>query len=77
MVPDESSPFTIATKFSEWQSAMPQEYQVLMKTNTWTLVPPSSASNLVGCRWIFRTKLHSNGSIERRKAKLVAKGFHQ
>ena len=33
--------------------------------------------NLVGCKWVFKLKLNSDGSISRYKAKLVAKGFHQ
>jgi len=41
------------------------------------LVSPQCASNLVGCKWIFRVKCNSNGSISRYKAHLVAKGFHQ
>lgn len=30
--------------------------------------------NIVGCRWVFKTKLHSDGALERLKARLVAKG---
>ena len=33
--------------------------------------------NLVGCKWVFKLKLNSDGSISRYKARLVAKGFHQ
>ncbi|KAJ0018310.1 hypothetical protein Pint_11813 [Pistacia integerrima] len=33
--------------------------------------------NIVGSRWIFKTKLKSDGSLERRKARLVVKGYHQ
>jgi hypothetical protein len=32
--------------------------------------------NIVGSKWIFKIKRHANGSIERYKAWLVAKGFH-
>jgi hypothetical protein len=32
---------------------------------------------VVGCRWIFKTKLCADGFIERHKAHLVAKGFSQ
>ena len=39
------------------------------------LAPPHA--NLVGCKWVFKIKLHSDGSIARYKARLVAKGFHQ
>ena len=33
--------------------------------------------NLVGCKWVFKLKLNSDGSISKYKARLVAKGFHQ
>lgn len=33
--------------------------------------------NLVGCKWVYRIKYNSDGSIERYKACLVAQGFHQ
>jgi len=31
----------------------------------------------VGCKWIFKIKRHSDESIARHKAQLVAKGFSQ
>lgn len=32
---------------------------------------------IIGCKWVFRIKRNSNGSISRYKALLVTKGFHQ
>ena len=32
---------------------------------------------MVGCKWIYKIKTHSDGFIERYKACLVAKGFTQ
>lgn len=33
--------------------------------------------NLVGCKWVCKLKLNSDGTISRYKAMLVTKGFHQ
>ena len=33
--------------------------------------------NIVGSRWVYRIKCRVNGSIERYKARLVARGFTQ
>jgi Reverse transcriptase (RNA-dependent DNA polymerase) len=54
-----------------------QELAALAHNNTWSLVPISEASNVVGCKWVFKTKHHSTGKIERYKAHLVAKGYTQ
>ena len=60
-----------------WRDAMAAEFNALVTTGTWDLVPPESSKNIVGCKWIFRVKFKSDGSVERHKARLVAKGFHQ
>ena len=55
---------------------MDVEFAVLHKQQTWSLVLPSPCVNLVGCKWVNKLKLNSDGTITRYKAKLVAKGFH-
>lgn len=59
-VPYEPSNFALTSKFSEWCDTMTKEYEALVNTRKWTLVPPTNVSNLVGCRWVFKTKLHSD-----------------
>lgn len=54
-----------------------EEYDALVRNRTWELVPPNSKKNVVGCRWIFKIKRLPNGSIDRYKARLIAKGFNQ
>lgn len=56
---------------------MDAEFQTLQRQNTWSLVPAPPHANPVECKWVFKLKLNSDGSIARYKARLVAKGFHQ
>ncbi|KAM1024520.1 hypothetical protein ACFX2C_037789 [Malus domestica] len=71
------STYLQASKHSHWRKAMQKEFNALASTGTWSLVPSSSSHNLVGCKWVFRIKRKPDGSIDRYKAHLVAKGFHQ
>jgi hypothetical protein len=56
---------------------MQVEFNALLKNQTWTLVPSSATNNVVGCKWVFKLKRKADGTIERHRARLVAKGFHQ
>lgn len=56
---------------------MGDEINYQVQHNTWTLIPPHPSYNLVGCRWVFRIKRKADGSVERFKSRLVAKGFNQ
>ena len=38
-------------------------------------LPPDK--NVVGCKWVYKVKRNSDGSIARFKARLVAKGYLQ
>ena len=48
-----------------------------MANDTWDLAPLPKERKLVRCKWVYKTKYASDGSVERRKAMLVAKGFSQ
>jgi hypothetical protein len=56
---------------------MNEEYCSLMANDTWDLVHLPKGRKLVRCKWVYRTKYASYGSVERHKACLVAKGFYQ
>ncbi|KAM2607610.1 hypothetical protein TB2_036145 [Malus domestica] len=71
------STYLQASKCSHWRQAMQEEFNALLNTGTWSLVPSHPSQNLVGCKWVFRIKRKPDGSIDRFKARLVAKGFHQ
>lgn len=55
---------------------MTNDYFALLK-NTWILVSLPPNQHIDNCQLIFKLKHKANGSIERHKAHLVAKDFHQ
>lgn len=48
-----------------------------MNIDTCQLVPLPDHKKAIGCKWVFKRKLHADGSVERYKAWLVSKGFTQ
>nr|GEW67783.1 hypothetical protein [Tanacetum cinerariifolium] len=62
---------------NEWRQAIKEEYDALMKNETWSLVPRASNTNVVDGKWVYRLKQDKNGVITRYKARFVAKGFRQ
>lgn len=73
----EPTSYTQANKLAEWLHAMDHEFSTLQRCGTWSLVPYKPHMNIVGCKWVYQIKKNSDGSIQRYKACLVAKGFHQ
>ncbi|KAI3412713.1 uncharacterized protein J3R85_017059 [Psidium guajava] len=73
----EPTSYREAIQHAEWRQAMSEELSALQSTGIWELVPLPPDRSLVSCRWIYKVKLRSDGSIERYKARLVARGFLQ
>jgi hypothetical protein len=69
--------FAEASGHPYWDTTMNEEYHSLMANDTWDLVPLPKGRKLVRCKWVYRTKYASDGSVERHKARLVSKGFSQ
>jgi hypothetical protein len=44
---------------------METEFSTLQANGTWNLVPPVTGVNLIDSKWVFKVKLHADGSIER------------
>ena len=64
-------------KAEYWQKAMEEEMESIKKNNTWSLTSLPSGREAIGCKWVYRLKYNQNGSINKFKARIVAKGYSQ
>ena len=48
-----------------------------MKNQVWEVVPRPKGKKVVGSRWIYKVKHAADGSMEKYKARFVAKEFSQ
>ena len=75
LVDQEPSCYEEALKKKEWVEAMTEEYHSIMKNDVWNVVPRSKDKAVVSSKWIYKIKHAADGSIEKYKARLVARGF--
>lgn len=64
---------------AKWKEATQREVRELTANGTFeeTDSPRHGQGNLVSTKWVFTIKRHPDGSIDRYKARLVARGFSQ
>ncbi|CAM8917446.1 unnamed protein product [Rhodiola kirilowii] len=56
---------------------MNKEIGALEQNQTWSITTLPPDKRAVDCKWVFKVKHHSDGTVERYKARLVANGFTQ
>ena len=61
----------------KWQEAAKLEIESHKLNGTWELVDLPPGAKTIGSGWVFRLKHNADGSIERYKAHLIAKGYSQ
>ena len=66
-----------AIKDTRWCDAMNLELRALDENDTWVITKLPSTKKAIGCKWVYRTKLNSDGSVKRHKARLVVLGCKQ
>jgi hypothetical protein len=56
---------------------MTEEYQSIIKNDVWEIVPRSKRKDAVSSKWLYKIKHVADGSIEKYKARFVARVFSQ
>ncbi|XP_015971247.1 uncharacterized mitochondrial protein AtMg00820-like [Arachis duranensis] len=73
----ESRFYEDAVAHATWRNAIKDELDALQQLQTWEIQALPPGKKPIGCKWVFKLKHNLDGSIERRKTQLVAKGFTQ
>jgi hypothetical protein len=69
--------FEESIQIKEWEDAMTEEYQSIIKNDVWEIVPRPKSKDMVSSKWLFKIKHATEGSIEKYKARFSAWGFSQ
>jgi hypothetical protein len=56
---------------------MTEEYQSIIKNDVWKIVPRPKSKDVVSSKWLYKIKHVDDGSVEKYKARFVARGFSQ
>ena len=73
----EPSSFEEVVEEPAWIDAMIEEYDSIVRNSAWEIVPRPEGKSVVGSRWIYKVKQAADRSVEKYKARFVARGFSQ
>lgn len=62
---------------AEWREAMIFEVKSVIGNDTWEVVTRPADHHIIGSRMVLKNKYRSDGSVEKRKARMIAQGFSQ
>ena len=69
--------FEEVVKHQVWKDAMHEEHESIMKNDVWDVVPRPEDKVVVTSKWLYKIKHGSDGSVEKFKARFIARGFSQ
>lgn len=61
----------------QWKLAMDHEINSLIQNETWESTELPKDAKPVSCKWVYKIKRKPDGSIDKFKSRLVARGFTQ
>ncbi|GMF20633.1 unnamed protein product [Phytophthora fragariaefolia] len=61
----------------QWEQAMEDEIKSLIRNGTFVEVLLHAGRKSIKSKWVFKKKTNADGSLDKYKARVVAKGFNQ
>jgi hypothetical protein len=69
--------FAQAVDQQVWRESMVEEYDSIVRNDVWDVVPRLVGKSVVTSRWFYKTKIATDGNIEKHEARFLARGFSQ
>ena len=77
LLDEEPTTFEEAVQKGQWKESMAEEHQSIMKNEVWVIVPRPKEKSVVTSKWVYKIKHAADGSVDKYKARFVARGFSQ
>jgi hypothetical protein len=77
LIEKEPTFFEEAIQKKEWADAMIEEYRSIIKNDVWETIARLKNKDAVSSKLLYKIKHAADGSIEKYKARFVARGFSQ
>jgi len=75
LISSEPSSYEDATSKQVWVDAMIEEYKSIVKNDVWEVVPRPAGKSVVTSRWLYKVKHAVDDSVDKYKARFLARGF--
>ena len=59
----EPESYAEAAKDANWRATMEEEMRALAENETWDLVDAPKGVKPIGCRWVYKVKYNTDGSV--------------
>ena len=69
--------FEKAREDKVWIKVIDDKIGMIEKNKTWELIKLPKEKEVIGLQWIYKTKYNEDGSVQKHKTRLVAKGYSQ
>lgn len=76
-VPEDYEEAMCSNNKNEWKKAIGEELMSHHSNKTWDIVNKPKNKQVIDSKWVFKIKENADGTINKFKARLVARGFNQ